>query len=320
MPPDFGCVPGALAFLCEAKKSQRRRQSHPSRKRLTVLPKVTHQHDRAPDHGHAGHDHASHAHAPKDFGPAFAIGILLNTAFIAAEVVYGLRGTSILAALANAMVLTGVTGAIAWEAVLRLAHPAAVEGGTVMAVAALGIVVNVATALLFMSGRKDDLNVRAAFAHMAGDAAIAAGVVVAGFAMLRTGWLWLDPAVSLGVALLVLVATWGLLKDSVALSLQGVPRELDAAAVGRWLAALPGVAGVHDLHIWAMSTTENALTAHLVYPGGFPGDACLRGICEELRAHQAIAHVTLQVETGGDCVAAGAPHGAPSAGLAFGPP
>lgn len=315
---------------------------------------ATHQHD------HANHDHS---HDPKDFGPAFAIGILLNTAFVAAEVVYGLRvdslalladaghnlsdvlclvlawgasvlarrassvrftyglrGTSILAALANAMVLTGVTGAIAWEAVLRLAHPAAVEGGTVMAVAALGIVVNVATALLFMSGRKDDLNVRAAFAHMAGDAAIAAGVVVAGFAMLRTGWLWLDPAVSLGVALLVLVATWGLLKDSVALSLQGVPRELDAAAVGRWLAALPGVAGVHDLHIWAMSTTENALTAHLVYPGGFPGDACLRGICEELRAHQAIAHVTLQVETGGDCVAAGAPHGAPSAGLAFGPP
>ena len=211
---------------------------------------------------------------------------------------YGLRGTSILAALANATLLTLVTGAIAWQAVLRLAHPAAVEGVTVMAVAAVGIAVNVATALLFMAGRKGDLNVRAAFMHMAGDAAIAAGVVVAGFAMLRTGWLWLDPVVSLAIALIVLVATWGLLKDSIALALQAVPREVDAAGVGAWLSSRPGVAEVHDLHIWAMSTTENALTAHLVYPDGFPGDDCLRGICAELRAHHAIGHVTIQVETG----------------------
>ena len=317
-----------------------------------------HDHDHAHahhDHGHGpGHDHGhGHSHVPKDFGSAFAIGVLLNSAFVAAEVVYGLRidslalladaghnlsdvlglllawgasvlvrrassprftyglrGTSILAALANATLLTLVTGAIAWEAVLRLAHPAAVEGGTVMGVAAAGIVVNLVTALLFMSGRKDDLNVRAAFAHMAGDAAIAAGVVVAGFAMLRTGWLWLDPVVSLAIALLVLVATWGLLKDSVALALQGVPREVDALAVGRWLSALPGVAEVHDLHIWAMSTTENALTAHLVYPRGFPGDECLRGICAELRAHHAIGHATIQVETGqagGGCLGAPRP-------------
>jgi cobalt-zinc-cadmium efflux system protein len=167
-----------------------------------------------------------------------------------------------------------------------------------MAVAAVGIVVNVATALMFMSGRGSDLNARAAFAHMAGDAAIAAGVVVAGFAMQRTGWLWLDPVVSLGIALIVIVATWGLLKDSVALALQAVPREVDAASVGRWLSSLPGVAEVHDLHIWAMSTTENALTAHLVYPAGFPGDDCLRGICESLRVQHAIGHVTIQVETG----------------------
>jgi cobalt-zinc-cadmium efflux system protein len=326
------------------------------------------------DHGHAhhGHDHAhghghhGHSHAPKDFGAAFAIGVVLNSGFVVAEVVYGLRidslalladaghnlsdvlglllawlasvlvkrasssrftyglrGTSILAALANATLLTLVTGGIAWEAVARLAHPAATEGGVVMAVAAVGIVVNLATALLFMSGRKDDLNVRAAFAHMAGDAAIAAGVVVAGFAMQRTGWLWLDPVVSLVIALIVLVATWGLLKDSLALSLQGVPREVDAQAVGRWLSALPGVAEVHDLHIWAMSTTENALTAHLVYPAGFPGDDCLRGICDELRARHAIGHVTIQVETGqagGGCPGA-EPHDDEAAtGLEFKPP
>jgi cobalt-zinc-cadmium efflux system protein len=328
---------------------------------------ASHDHDHVGhDHGHHGHSH-SHSHAPKDFSTAFAIGVLLNSAFVAVEVIYGLRvdslalladaghnfsdvlglllawgasvlvkrasssrftyglrGTSILAALANATLLTLVTGAIAWEAVMRLAHPAAVEGGTVMAVAAAGIVVNLATALLFMSGRKDDLNVRAAFAHMAGDAAIAAGVVIAGLAMLRTGWLWIDPVVSLAVALIVLVATWGLLKDSVALSLQGVPREVDAQAVGRWLSALPGVAEVHDLHIWAMSTTEIALTVHLVYPAGFPGDACLRGLCEELRARHAIGHATIQVETGepGQGCPASSPTsaGEDATGLAFKPP
>jgi cobalt-zinc-cadmium efflux system protein len=347
-----------------------------------MAPHDHHAHDRHDHHGHgadghapAGHDHGhdhdhghhGHSHAPKDFDAAFAIGVLLNAGFVAAEVVYGLRidslalladaghnlsdvlglllawlasvlvkrasssrftyglrGTSILAALANATLLTLVTGVIAWQAVLRLAHPAATQGGVVMAVAAVGIVVNLATALLFMAGRDDDLNVRAAFAHMAGDAAIAAGVVVAGFAMRRTGWLWLDPVVSLAIALIVLVATWGLLKDSLALSLQGVPPEVDARAVGRWLSALPGVADVHDLHIWAMSTTENALTAHLVYPAGFPGDDCLRGICQELRAHHAIGHATIQVETGqaGDGCPGAAPHGEAGAatGLAFTPP
>ena len=296
------------------------------------------------DHGHGhghdhGHGHHGHSHAPKDFGTAFAIGVLLNSGFVVAEVLYGLRvdslalladaghnlsdvlglllawlasvlvkrasssrftyglrGTSILAALANATLLTLVTGAIAWEAVLRLAHPAPTEGGVVMAVAAVGIVVNLATALLFMTGRKDDLNVRAAFAHMAGDAAIAAGVVVAGFAMRRTGWLWLDPVVSLAIALIVLVATWGLLKDSLALSLQGVPPEVDARAVGRWLCALPGVSDVHDLHIWAMSTTESALTAHLVKPDVDDDDALLARAARELHDHFGIEHPTIQIE------------------------
>ena len=297
-----------------------------------------HEHEHAHGHGHP-HGHA-HAHAPKDFGRAFAIGVLLNSAFVIAEAVYGvrvdslalladaghnlsdvlglllawgasvlvkraassrftfgLRGSSILAALSNATLLTLVTGAIAWEAVLRLRQPTAVEGGTVMVVAAVGVVVNAVTALLFMAGRQRDLNARAAFSHMAADAAISAGVVGAGFAMQRTGWLWLDPAVSLVIALTVIVATWGLLKDSVALALQAVPRAIDAQAVGRWLSALPGVAEVHGLHIWAVSTTENALTAHLVFPGGFPGDDCLRDICAELRAHHSIAHATIQVET-----------------------
>jgi cobalt-zinc-cadmium efflux system protein len=320
------------------------------------------------DHAHAGHGHGhhGHAHAPKDFGTAFALGVLLNAGFVIAEVVYGLRidslalladaghnlsdvlglllawlasvlvtrasssrftyglrGTSILAALANATLLTLVTVAIGFEAIARLMHPAATEGGVVMAVAAVGIVVNLATALLFMSGRKGDLNVRAAFAHMAGDAAIAAGVVVAGFAMQRTGWLWLDPVVSLVIALIVLAATWGLLKDSLALSLQGVPREVDAKAVGRWLSALPGVADVHELHIWAMSTTENALTAHLVYPGGFPGDACLRGICAELRTRHGIGHATIQVETahsGSGCPGAADGHEAAATGRDFNAP
>jgi cobalt-zinc-cadmium efflux system protein len=245
---------------------------------------------------------------------------------------YGLRGTSILAALANATLLFLVTGAIAWEALLRFTRPSQVDGTTVMAVAAVGVVINVATALLFMSGRKGDLNVRAAFAHMAGDAVIALGVVVTGFVILRTGWPWLDPLVSLVIALLVIAATWGLLKDSVALALQGVPREVDAGQVGAWLSSRSGVAEVHHLHIWAMSTTENALTAHLVYPGGFPGDDCLRDICAELRAHHGITHATIQVETGEPgmrCVATPPPHaGAPGrhgeegapVGLLFRPP
>ena len=312
-----------------------------------------HVHDDAHGHGAHGHGHG-HGHAPKDFGRAFAVGVLLNSAFVIAEAVYGLRidslalladaghnlsdvlglllawgasvlvrraatarftyglrGSSILAALANATLLTLVTGAIGWEAMLRLAHPTAVAGTTVMAVAGVGIVVNLATALMFLRGGHD-LNVRAAFAHMAADAAISAGVVVAGFAMQRTGWLWLDPVVSLAIAVLVVWGTWGLLKDSLALALQAVPREVDAPAVGRWLSALPGVAGVHHLHIWAMSTTENALTVHLVCPGGFPGDACLRGICDTLRTEHGIGHATIQVETGqsgAGCPGAGTPAG-----------
>ncbi|MDQ2733536.1 MAG: cation diffusion facilitator family transporter [Pseudomonadota bacterium] len=209
---------------------------------------------------------------------------------------YGLRSTSILAALANAALLLLVTGGIAWEAILRFRHPSEVEGRTVIAVAAVGVVINLATALLFMSGRKGDLNVRAAFQHMAGDAAIALGVVVAGFAILYTGWHWLDPAVSLVIALLVIFGTWGLLRDSVALALDAVPPGIDFQKVRSYLASLPGVSEVHDLHIWGMSTTETALTAHLLCPGGLLGDAKRMEICEELREHFAIHHATIQIE------------------------
>ena len=211
---------------------------------------------------------------------------------------YGLRSTSILAALINAALLLLVTGGIAWEAISRFRHPGDVQGMTVIVVAGVGVVINLATALLFMSGRKGDLNVRAAFTHMAGDAAIALGVVVAGISMLYTGWLWLDPVVSLVIAVLIVVGTWGLLRDSVSLALDAVPAGIDIEKVRGYLASDRGVSEVHDLHVWAMSTTETALTAHLVIPGGYPGDALRNEICAELREHFSIDHATIQVELG----------------------
>jgi len=210
---------------------------------------------------------------------------------------YGLRSTSILAALANAALLLLVTGGIAWEAIVRFSRPTEVEGMTVIVVAAVGVVINLVTALLFMSGRKGDLNIRAAFTHMAGDAAIALGVVVAGVAILWTGWHWLDPLTSLGISLLVIFGTWGLLRDSVNLALQAVPEGIDLLAVRGHLEAVQGVSEVHDLHIWGMSTTETALTAHLVFPGGYPGDATRNQICAELKEHFSIGHSTIQIET-----------------------
>ncbi len=211
---------------------------------------------------------------------------------------YGLRSTSILAALINAALLLLVTGGIAWEAISRFRHPGEVQGMTVIVVAAVGVVINLATALLFMSGRKGDLNVRAAFTHMAGDAAIALGVVVAGFAILYTGWHWLDPVVSLVIAVLIVIGTWGLLRDSVSLALDAVPAGIDIEKVRRYLASVKGVSEVHDLHVWGMSTTETALTAHLVIPAGYPGDALRNEICAELREHFSIDHATVQIELG----------------------
>jgi len=208
---------------------------------------------------------------------------------------YGLRSTSILAALANAIILLVVTGGIAWEAIRRLNHPAPVASGIVIAVAAVGIFVNGGTALLFASG-KSDLNVKSAFLHMAADAVVTAGVVAAGIVIWLTHWEWLDPAVSLVVSVVIIVGTWGLLKSATGLALAAVPEGVDAAAVRSHLLALPGVTGLHDLHIWGMSTTETALTCHLVMPGGHPGDAVLTGVALQLHHRFGIQHATIQIE------------------------
>jgi cobalt-zinc-cadmium efflux system protein len=211
---------------------------------------------------------------------------------------YGLRASSILAALANAVLLALVTGAIAWEAVLRLMHPQPAAGATMMAVAAVGIAINGVTALMFASGRDRDLNVRSAFQHMASDALVALGVVVAGAAILFTHWLWLDPAISLVISAVIVWGTWSLLREALALALAGVPPGVDQGGVADYLAGLPGVTDVHDLHIWGMSTTETALTVHLVRPGAALDDGLLTEVCAELRRRFAIHHATLQVECG----------------------
>lgn len=210
---------------------------------------------------------------------------------------YGLRKGTILASLANAALLLIAVGAIAWEAVRRFADPQPIETGPVMIVAAVGIAINTATALMFMKGSKEDLNVRGAFLHMAADAAVSAGVVVAAFAMSLTGWLWLDPVVSLAIVAVIVLGTWGLLRDSLDLALDAAPRGIDPAKVRAWLAARPGVSEVHDLHIWAMSTTENALTAHVVRALDEGHDQFLHEACAELASKFNIGHVTIQVET-----------------------
>jgi cobalt-zinc-cadmium efflux system protein len=211
---------------------------------------------------------------------------------------YGLRSTSILAALANAVLLLLASGAIAWEAVQRMLAPPPVAGLTVSLVASAALLVNGFSAWLLMRGQQSDLNVRGAYLHMAADAAISLGVVVSGLLIIATGWNWLDPLVSLTIVVLIVHGTWGLLRESVELILSAVPAGIDANAVADFLRAQPGVTGVHDLHIWAMSTTESALTAHLVVPGGYPGDAVLDGLVDALRTRFGIAHSTLQVEQG----------------------
>ena len=211
---------------------------------------------------------------------------------------YGLASSSILAALANAVLLALVTGAIAWEAVLRLMQPQPAAGLLMMAVASVGILINGATALMFVSGRNRDLNVRSAFQHMASDALVALGVVVTGAAILFTHWQWLDPVISLVIGAVIIWGTWSLLREALALALAGVPPGVDQGGVARYLAGLPGVTEVHDLHIWGMSTTETALTAHLVRPGAAIDDTLLAEVCAELKARYAIHHATLQIESG----------------------
>lgn len=211
---------------------------------------------------------------------------------------YGLRRSSILAALLNASFLLIAMGAIATEAIQRLMNPVAVSGGTVISIALVGIVINGITALMFMSGRERDLNIKGAFLHMAADALVSAGVVLAGIAIVTTGWLWFDPVISLIIVVVIGVGTWNLLRDSVNLALDAVPPGIELQAVETYLSELPGVVAVHDLHIWAMSTTETALTTHLVMLTGNPGDAFLSRISMELHDKFGIEHTTIQVETG----------------------
>ncbi|GJI97698.1 cobalt transporter [Duganella caerulea] len=296
-------------------------------------------HDHGHDHGHGGHHH--HHGDPNTMGRAFAVAIVLNTAFVAIEFfygflanstalmadaghnlsdvlglmlawgaailakrvpngryTYGLRSTSMLAALFNSMLLMAACGAIAWEAVQQLVHPEPVAGLTVSVVAGVGILVNGFSAWLFMSGSKDDINVRGAYLHMAADAAISLGVLVAGVIVRYTGWNWLDPLVSAIIVAIIVYSTWSLLKQSMRMMLAAVPDNLDHAEVEQFLRAQPGVTDVHDVHIWSMSTTENALTAQLVTPAGHPGDAAMDAISLQLKEQFSIDHSTLQVRLG----------------------
>jgi cobalt-zinc-cadmium efflux system protein len=288
----------------------------------------------------AAHDHA-HGSLQGSHGRAFAIGVLLNSAFVLVEAgfglwsssmalvadaahnlsdvlslliawgasvmsarpanarfTYGYKSSSILAALANAGLLLVALGAILFETVHRLFDPIRPEGWTMIAVAGVGIVINTVTALLFAKGRKHDINIRGAFVHMAGDAVVSVGVVVAGIAILMTGALWVDPVTSLLIVAVIGLGTWGLLKDSVKMGLLAVPDSIDEGEVRGFLSSQSGVTAVHDLHIWPMSTTETALTAHLVMPGGHSGDGFLHELAHELEHRFGIGHATVQVERG----------------------
>ncbi len=211
---------------------------------------------------------------------------------------YGLRSTSILAALANAMLLLVASGGIAWEAIHRFSQPPAVDSLTVSIVAAVGIFVNGLSAWLFMKSSKKDLNIRGAYLHMAADTAVSLAVVIAGVAIFYTGWYWLDPVISLVIVIVILIGTWGLLLDSLKLALNAVPEGIDVPAIHEYLNQLSGVTDIHDLHIWGLSTTETALTVHLVMPEGHPGDAFMDDIVHTLNEHYSVHHSTLQIEQG----------------------
>lgn len=211
---------------------------------------------------------------------------------------YGFKRASILAAFVNALLLLVAMGSLGWEALGRLQSPESTQGWTIMAVAGVGIVINTATALMFMRGRKDDLNIRGAFMHMAADALVSLGVVMGGALYLWQGWAWIDPVMSLAIAVVIVLGTWSLFKQSLHMLFDGVPDGVDMVQVRKLLLGLPGVADVHDLHVWAMGTSDIALTAHVVtQPEGVDTSALLREAEEELHEHFEIRHVTLQVES-----------------------
>lgn len=216
---------------------------------------------------------------------------------------YGMKSSTILAAIANAALLWVALGMILMETIQRFFYPEPVAGKTMMIVAAAGILVNTASAMLFARGRKHDLNLRAAFQHLMADAVVSASVVAAGFGIWATGLEWIDPAAGLVLTISIAWASWDLLRDAVKMGLHAVPPGIDESKVRDFLLAQPGVGAVHDMHIWGMSTTETAFTAHLTMPGGWPGDAFLKGLGAELEQRFGIHHATVQVETGADCAA-----------------
>lgn len=238
----------------------------------------------------AGHNLSDVAGLVLAWGGALASRLRPN-----ARHTYGWKRASILAAFANALLLLVAMGSLAWEAISRLAQPSSAQGGTIMAVAGVGILINTATALLFMKGREHDLNIRSAFLHMVADAIVSAGVVVAGGLTLWKGWNWLDPVVSLIIVVVILVGTWSLFRQSLHMLFDGVPFEIDSGAVRQYLESLPGVRQIYDLHIWAMSTSQIALTAHLVMPAGHLDDTFLEEATQGLHDRFEIEHVTLQV-------------------------
>ncbi|HEY3783256.1 MAG TPA: cation diffusion facilitator family transporter [Fimbriimonadaceae bacterium] len=299
-----------------------------------------HSHSHSHGHSHAGHHH----HPPANFGKAFAIGALLNTAFVITEVVfgiragsmslladaghnlsdvlgllmawgaavwsikpansthtYGFRSTSILAALFNSSLLLVAVGAIGYEAVRRLFEATPVEGNVVAWVAGFGILVNGSVALMFISGSKGDLNIRAAFSHLAADAVMAAGVMIGGILITITGQRLIDPILSLAIVILIMLGTWGLFKDALKFALQGVPPGMKLEEVRGCLQGIPAVEAVHDLHVWGMSTTEVALTAHLVAPTAADTDDLIRKAADALHDQFGIHHVTLQIEQNAPC-------------------
>ncbi len=209
---------------------------------------------------------------------------------------YGLGGSSILAALLNGLFLLVACGAIALEAIQRFSAPSPIASTTVIIVASVGIVINFGTAMLFVRGQKEDINIRGAFLHMMADAGVSAGVVVGGIAIYFSGWNWIDPLISLLIVVLIFWSTWGLLSEAVRMSLAGVPRDINVEEVQTYLASLPGVQTVHDLHIWPMSTSETAMTAHLILPDGHPGKGFLASVQKEVLALFSIHHTTIQIE------------------------
>lgn len=252
-------------------------------------------------YGLSAHSIALLADAGHNFGDALALLLAWGAHVLARRLpterfTYGFRSASILSALINAVMMLVTTGAIAWEAIRRFVDPGEVAGLTVMMVAALGIAVNGVSAWFMMAGRKGDLNIRGAFLHLIADAAVSVGVVLAGAVIYLVGWNWIDPLVSLAVSGVIVWSSWGLLRESLQLSMNAVPAAIEPSDVCGYLETLPGVVSIHDLHIWAMSTTENALTCHLVMPLGHPGDAFIARISHDLEHRFKIRHPTFQIE------------------------